>query len=418
MARGCYFREGMDRVAYISRLSLTNFRNLVELELDLAPGVSVFFGANAQGKTTLLEAIYLLAIARSYRAENEREVVNFQSAAEGGQALVGGIVEKDEERLAVYVGYQSVPHGPDPQSTERATGTKGYTVRKEIRVSRVRRTATELVGMVNSVLFTADDIQLVFGPPAGRRRYLDILISQADNQYLKGLQRYQRVVQQRNQLLRLVRDGRAGADELEFWNVELVREGAWLTWKRHEAMKTLYPWCAQRHRDLSGLNEDFRLEYHPSVRSAEDADAIETNFRETLAAVQTKERATAVTAAGPHRDDFSLLIDGIDMGTFASRGQARTIALTLRLAEAAYLSAVRQEAPIILLDDVLSEMDSSRRLRVMEQVTQYQQVLITSTDLEPVRDFFGPGASYFRVGEGKVCPVAYQPDGSHPVGTY
>jgi len=142
MARGCYFREGMDRVAYISRLSLTNFRNLVELELDLAPGVSVFFGANAQGKTTLLEAIYLLAIARSYRAENEREVVNFQSAAEGGQALVGGIVEKDEERLAVYVGYQSVPHGPDPQSTERATGTKGYTVRKEIRVSRVRRTAT------------------------------------------------------------------------------------------------------------------------------------------------------------------------------------------------------------------------------------------------------------------------------------
>ena len=408
----------MDRVAYISRLSLTNFRNLVELELDLPIGVSVFYGANAQGKTTLLEAIYLLAIARSYRAENEREVVNFQAAAEGGQALVGGIVEKDGERLAIYVGYQSVPHGTDPQNAERATGTKGYTVRKEIRVSRVRRTATELVGMVNSVLFTADDIQLVFGPPAGRRRYLDILISQADNQYLKGLQRYQRVVQQRNQLLRLVRDGRAGADELEFWDGELVREGAWLTWKRHEAMKTLYPWCAQRHRDLSGLDEDFRLEYHPSVRAAEDADAIETNFRETLAAVQAKERATAVTAAGPHRDDFSLLIDGVDMGTFASRGQARTIALTLRLAEAAYLSAVRQEAPIILLDDVLSEMDASRRLRVMEQLTQYQQVLITTTDLEPVRDFFGPAASYFRVGEGRVCREAYQEDGSHPVGTY
>ena len=106
------------------------------------------------------------------------------------------------------------------------------------------------------------------------------------------------------------------------------------------------------------------------------------------------------------------------MGTFASRGQARTIALTLRLGEAAYLSSVRKEAPIILLDDVLSEMDSSRRLRVMEQVTQYQQTLITTTDLEPVRNFFGPAASYFRVGEGKVCRVAYQPDGTHPVGTY
>ena len=405
-------------MAYISRLSLTNFRNLVELELDLPPGVSVVFGGNAQGKTTLLEAIYILAIARSYRAENEREVVNFQSATEGGQALVGGTVEKDGERLAVYVGYQSVLHGAAPQAAEKATGAKAYTVRKEIRVSRVRRTATELVGMVNSVLFTAEDIQLVFGPPSGRRRYLDILISQADNQYLKGLQRYQRVVQQRNQLLRLVRDGRAEADEMEFWDGELVREGAWLTWKRHETMKTLYLWCAQRHRELSGLDEDFRLEYRPSVPVAEDVSAIEQNFRDALTLALAKERATAVTAAGPHRDDFTLLIDGVDMGTFASRGQARTIALTLRLAEAAYLSSVRQEAPIILLDDVLSEMDSSRRLRVMEQVTEYQQVLITTTDLEPVRDFFGPGASYFRVGEGQVCPVAYQPDGSHPVGTY
>ena len=401
-------------MAYISRLSLTNFRNLVELELNLPPAVSVFYGANAQGKTTLLEAIYLLAIARSYRAENEREVVNFQSATEGGQALVGGIVEKEGERLAVYVGYQSVPHAASLQDS----GTKRYTVRKEIRVSRVRRTATELVGMVNAVLFTAEDIQLVFGPPSGRRRYLDILISQADNQYLKGLQRYQKVVQQRNQLLRLVRDGRAASDELEFWDGELVREGAFLIWKRHEAMGTLRPWCAQRHGELSGIDEDFSLEYRPSVPVGEDASVTENNFREALASAQSKERATGVTAAGPHRDDFSLLMNQVDMGTFASRGQARTIALTLRLAEAAYLSSVRQEAPIILLDDVLSEMDSSRRLLVLEQLTQYQQVLITTTDLEPVQDFFGPAASYFRVGEGKVSPVAYQPDGSQPVGTY
>ena len=410
--RNC--REETDQVAYISRLSLTNFRNLVELELDLPPAVSVFYGANAQGKTTLLEAIYLLAIARSYRAENEREVVNFQSATEGGQALVGGIVEKEGERLAVYVGYQSVPHAAGIQDS----GTQRYTVRKEIRVSRVRRTATELVGMVNAVLFTAEDIQLVFGPPSGRRRYLDILISQADNRYLKGLQRYQKVVQQRNQLLRLVRDGRAASDELEFWDGELVREGAFLIWKRHEAMGTLRPWCAQRHGELSGLDEDFRLEYRPSVPVGEDATVTENNFREALASAQAKERATGVTAAGPHRDDFSLLINQVDMGTFASRGQARTIALTLRLAEAAYLSSVRQEAPIILLDDVLSEMDSSRRLLVLEQLTQYQQVLITTTDLEPVQHFFGPAASYFRVGEGKVSPVAYQPDGSQPVGTY
>jgi len=399
-------------LAYLSRLSLTNFRNLVQLELDLPPGVVVFFGPNAQGKTTLLEAVYLLAIARSFRAENEREVVNFDAAAQGGQALVAGTIEKEGERLTVYVGYQcSINPEADLGGSPGADG-KGLSVRKEIRVSRVRRTAAELVGLVNSVLFTAEDIQLVLGPPAGRRRYLDILISQADNLYLKALQRYQRVVHQRNQLLRILRDGRAGVDELAFWDGELVREGAWLTWTRRETMKHLAPMCDQHHLQLSGLEEEFRIDYRPSVPVAEDLPATEENFRESLAAAEQRERATSTTVVGPHRDDFDLLINGVDMGTFASRGQARTLALTLRLAEAAYLALVRREGPIVLLDDVLSEMDSSRRLRVMEQVTQYQQALITTTDLEPVRDFFGPSASYFHVAEGRVCPVPYDSGGS------
>ena len=158
-------------MAYLSRLSLTNFRNLVQIDLELPSGIVVFFGPNAQGKTTLMEAVYLLAISRSFRAENEREVVNFDAAAEGGQALVGGTVERKEDRLAVYVGYQSIPAA--------TPGSGGYAVRKEIRVSRVRFTAAQLVGLVTSVLFTADDVQLVLGAPSIRRKFLDILISQA-----------------------------------------------------------------------------------------------------------------------------------------------------------------------------------------------------------------------------------------------
>ena len=158
-------------------------------------------------KTTLLEAVYLLAIARSFRAENEREVLNFRAAADGGQGLVGGTVEKEGERLQVFVGYRSARTAAAeelPVGNSNHTGPTGFSVRKEIRVSRVRRTAAELVGTVNAVLFSADDLRLVQGPPSQRRRFLDILISQADTRYLRGLLRYQKVVQQRNQLLRML----------------------------------------------------------------------------------------------------------------------------------------------------------------------------------------------------------------------
>ena len=382
-------------MAYLSRLSLTNFRNLVQIDLELPPGIVVFFGPNAQGKTTLMEAAYLLAISRSFRAENEREIVNFDAAAEGGQALVGGTIERKEDRLAVYVGYQSVPAA--------TPGSGGYAVRKEIRVSRVRFTAAQLVGLVTSVLFTADDVQLVLGAPSIRRKFLDILISQADNLYLKTLQRYQRVVQQRNRLLRLRREGRAGAEELVFWDGELVREGAWLTWKRSEVVKRLNTLCGEHHLRLSGTEDDFRMEYRPSIPGGGDLQEVENSFRESLAATEARERATATTTAGPHRDDFDLWLNQVDMGTYSSRGQARTIALSLRLAEAGYLASVRREGPIMLLDDVLSEMDASRRRRVMEETARYQQTLITTTDVDLVRDYYGSSAGYFRVENGKVC---------------
>lgn len=385
-------------MAYLSRLRLTNFRNLVHLDVGLSPGVTVYYGPNAQGKTTLLEAVYLLCIARSFRAENEREVVNFDAAKAGEQALVDGTIEKDGQRLRVIVGYQPT------QRTSQDTNGLAYNVRKEIRVNRLRRTAGELIGEVNAVLFSAADIELIQGPPAARRRFLDIVLSQADSVYLKGLQRYQRVVQQRNQLLRLIRDGRAQGDELAYWDDELVREGAQITWRRYEAMRELTAACVRHHEDLSGPEEVLEVEYRPSVRLAGDVGEVEDNFREALAAAGHRERAMPVTAVGPHRDDFSLHIDGADMGVFASRGQARTLALALRLAEAEFLASVRGEGPVVLFDDALSEMDSSRRHRLLEKATRYEQVLITTTDLDQVNDFFGARANYLYVSNGEVWP--------------
>ena len=386
-------------------MSLTNYRNLVSMELDLPRGVLVFFGPNAQGKTTLLEAAYTMAIARSFRAENEREVVNFDAASRGEMALVGGALESDGSQLQVYVGYQPTLSPSQGNGANHSAPRPMWSVRKQIRVSRVRRTATELVGMVHAVLFGADDIDLVFGPPSVRRRFLDILLSQTDSSYVRSLQRYQKVVRQRNRLLKAVGEGRADYSELEFWTDQLVADGAGITWSRHQALASLWPLAVEKHRQLSGADGDLELCYRPSVSVTGAEAELETRFRDELASVQARERATATTVVGPHRDDFDLLIEGVDMGTFASRGQARTLALTLKLAEAAYLADTRSEGPMVLLDDVLSEMDSLRRRRVLEQTAQYQQILITTTDLELVAGYFGDRASYFEVQGGSVKRV-------------
>ena len=189
----------------LSGLRLSNFRNLAEVDLEIPAGVSVYFGENAQGKTALVEAVYILAIARSFRAENERELVNFSEAHNGGLALVEGLLEGGDDpasRQRVIVGYRV--------SESESSSGPGYRISKEIRVNRIRRTAGGLVGLLHAVLFSALDIDLVQGPPSARRRFLDILISQADPEYLRTLQRYQQVLRQRNRLLRLRREGSCG----------------------------------------------------------------------------------------------------------------------------------------------------------------------------------------------------------------
>ena len=375
------------------------------MELELPEGVLVFFGANAQGKTALLEAVYTLAIARSFRAESEGEVVNFQAAAQSEMAVIGGVVVNRDSRTQVNIGYQPAM-APGRNGAAGASHRATPAVRKQIRVSRVRRTAAELVGQVPAVLFSADDMQLVLGAPSVRRRFLDILLSQTDPLYVRSLQRYQRVMQQRNRLLRLLRDGRAGPQELEYWTSQLVADGSWITWRRQEALDIIGPISAEKHRELSGPGGELDLRYQPSVDLTPVESGMEAAFRGALEALQSRELATAATAAGPHRDDVQFSMDGVDMGAFSSRGQARTIALSLKLAEAAYLAASKTEGPLVLLDDVLSEMDASRRRRVLDQAARYQQTFITTTDLELASAHFEDRASYYHVQEGRVTPVA------------
>ena len=398
-------------MAYLSRLSLVNYRNFRQAEIALPEGVSVFHGANAQGKTALLEAAYTLAVGRSFRTERERQVLNFDAGRCGDAAYVTGVAFRDGQQLTTVVGYRPSPRPARPPATaaDDAPPTPDLPpVTKEIRVNRQPSTASGLVGRIGATLFSVDDLDLVLGSPSNRRRFLDVLICQARRPYLDALQRYQAAVRNRNVLLRRSRDGQISPDELEYWDEQLAQWGAAVAMGRADAIGRLSDFAQTHHRNLAEPDQTLTLEYRPSVTPADSATATADAFRQQLQRHAQREQATGATAVGPHRDDVAVFVDGLNAGSFASRGEARTIALSLRLAEADYLARDRNDDPIILLDDVFSEMDDRRRDRVLEKVSQYRQTLITTTDVAPVRSNLGHNAAYFRVADGAVAPETQQ----------
>lgn len=388
-------------MARITRLSLINYRNFREVEIAPPAGVSVFHGDNAQGKTSLLEAAYTLAVGRSFRTERERQVLNFDAARDGGAAYITGTACVDGQSLTVVIGYQPTARENDG-GAGRSSPVDLPAVSKQIRVNRQPATASGLVGRIAASLFSVDDLDLVLGAPSHRRRYLDVLICQADRSYLQALQRFQAALRNRNGLLRRRRDGHVDPEELEYWNEQLVQAGSAVTFGRARALARLATLARRQHDELGEPGDELALEYLPSVPPGECVADTVAAFQQELQRVAARERGTGVTAVGPHRDNFATYVNGLDAVSFASRGEARTVALALRLAEAEYLAEARDDDPIILLDDVFSEMDERRRERVLQKVARYRQTLVTTTDAGPVRGALGDTAAYFRVADGLV----------------
>lgn len=364
-------------------------------------------GENGQGKSNLLEALYLLAITKSSRASSDRELVRRQTTGDA-QAQVSAIAQREGGPVRIQVDLVCLPaeHGRDG-SVENADLPS---VQKYVRVNGVPRRASRLVGEINSVMFSAQDLELVSRPPSARRRYLDILISQVDSQYLRALQRYQRVVGQRNHLLKTIREGRAQARELEFWNDELVASGGHIVAKRAETVRVLSEMAGPIHRGLTGNGEGLELVFRPSVPadSGQSEGDIGESLRKAMEAERSREVAQGFTVRGPHRDDLQMLLDDMDVGLYASRGQCRTVVLAMRLAEASYLRDKRGQGPVLLLDDVLSELDASRRAHILDAVSQYEQCLITTADTEMIDAEHLSRMARFVVAGGQVTSLATQ----------
>lgn len=390
---------------WLSRLALVNFRNFASLRLEPQPGVLLFCGRNGQGKSNLLESVYVLATTRSPRTSVERELIGWRTPEDAALAEVVAPFARLEARVRRT---QAEVHLDLTFEADRAAGDQvGSPARgviRSIKVNGLPTRASGLVGQLPVVYFSPGDVELAGGPPAGRRQYLNLANSQASPAHMRALQRYNRVLLQRNQSLRLIRERRQPPSALEPWTEQMIDLGTLILRQRLTMLHDLDARVTSIFRDLSGSDESLSIAYRstacaPAVdrvpnrmdesgaepAETPDAAVLSAAFRERQAQVAGREIDQAVSLVGPHRDDFAFLLDGVDLNAYGSRGQQRLAVLALKLAEADWMRAEIGELPIVLLDDVLSELDPQRRRYVLQRVgaadpVGQRQVWITTTE--------------------------------------
>ena len=389
---------------HVRHLQLTNFRNYQQIELDLNPGHLLFLGDNAQGKSNLLEAVHLLSAGKSSRASTDSEMIGWQPESDTQPfTRISAEIERLNDHLnldlAVVAGGAAAA-GP----TQRAG--------KRFRVKGIPRRAVDFVGQLRAVLFTADDLDVISGPPSLRRQFLDNALSQIDRGYYTALQRYSKVMQQRNASLRRIREGSASVDELSLWDTTFIQEGATIIAARQRALSSLRETAAAAHRELAGsaTQETLQLTYQPQLgdefrRLLEpdaDSDAVRPLFAAALAGQRRREIGAGVSLVGPHRDDFSIAINAVSAASFGSRAQIRTAALAMRLAEARLVMAGSDDPPVLLLDDIVSELDERRRRSVLTSLSGFEQVWFTATSGSSLPADFTAECRVFEVNSGQV----------------
>ena len=335
----------------IRSLKLKNYRNYDLLKLDFDGAANIFYGDNAQGKTNILEAVYISGTTKSHRGAKDRELIRFGQ----DESHIEAIVEKNG------IDYQLDMH-------LKKNSPKGIAINK-----MPIRKASELFGIVNFVFFSPEDLNIIKNGPSERRRFIDMELSQLDRVYLSNLTNYNRIVNQRNHLLKSIGIGGELKDTLEVWDMQLIQYGDKIIERRKEFLDKVNEIISSIHKKLTGDREEIQVIYEPSNGNLTLEQALQKN-RERDIRIKS-------TSAGPHRDDICFMVGGLDIRRYGSQGQQRTAALSLKLSEIELVKQAAKDTPVLLLDDVLSELDKHRQNYLLDSINDIQ-TLITCTGVE------------------------------------
>ncbi len=389
---------------YLSHLSLNDFRNYKQFELSLGSGLHLFYGDNAQGKTNLLEAVSMFSTANSFHATNDREVVNW--SAPDHIARIEGTVQRHEGevRIEIVIFDPTPPHMENTPRSPRNLELPANTPRKRLKVNGIPRKTMDLIGQMKVVLFAPADLHLVDGSPDERRRFLDRALCQVQPRYCQALVKYRKVVTQRAALLKRIRDNQEDPHMLDYLDEQLSTFANLIVYERQRMIIALNQQADDLQRSISGGREHLQIVYHPSFKVNEEWSTSEAarHYCTQLREARRKEIHQGVCLLGPHRDDLEFIVNGINMLTYGSRGQQRTAALSAKLAELAYMRSSTGDEPVLLLDDVFSELDHTRREYLLRQVLQHEQVLLTTTDLMGFPTEIVTQAHIYHIVDGKI----------------
>ena len=355
----------------LKSLSLSDYRNYDTLSLNFDKGINIFYGDNAQGKTNILEAIYLCATTKSHRGSKDREIIKLQ---------------KDESHIRLFTEKDNISHKIDmhlKKNKSKGIAIDGIPIKK----------SSELLGFFNIVFFSPEDLSIIKNGPSERRRFIDLELCQLDKVYLYNLTKYNKIVSQRNNLLKQITFNRSLIDTLEIWDDQLIASGIEVIKARERFIEQLNSIVYEIHKKLSGGKEELFVKYEPNVTAEV--------FHDKLKKVLERDIQMKMTSVGPHRDDIMFMIKDIDIRKFGSQGQQRTSALSLKLAEIELVRRTIKDEPILLLDDVLSELDRNRQTYLLDSIDNIQ-TFVTCTGLEEFVNKRITINKTFRVVEGTV----------------
>ncbi len=336
---------------YIESIQLKNFRNYENITIDFHKGTNIFYGDNAQGKTNILEAVYLCGTTKSHRGSKDREMIRF---------------DQEESHIRMNVVKDSLSYKIDmhlKKNKSKGIAINGIPIKK----------AKELFGIVNLVFFSPEDLNIIKNGPGERRRFMDLELCQLDPLYLTELASYNHIVNQRNKLLRDLYLTPSLRDTLDVWDQQMIQYGKKIIEKRERFVRELNEVIHSIHRNLTGGIENLQVIYEPSITAEEYSNAIEKN--------KERDIRMKMTGTGPHRDDLCVSVNGIDIRKYGSQGQQRTSALSLKMSEIYLVKERIKDTPVLLLDDVMSELDSSRQTYLLDSIDDIQ-TLVTCTGLD------------------------------------